>query len=124
MERSKYISYHKGRSPRMPKAKVMAGSFEDRNKYYRCWQCGFPFNIEQTQIGGDGKGSYLSAAEVSASDVANTGDKACVLGMWTPFLIGGIVKRDGAGEVTQQPATVYAHSVSIGCPLCGTVSQF
>ena len=125
MEHSKYISYHKSRRLRKPKARVVAGSFEDRNKYYRCVRCGFIFDIEQTQVGGEAKGSYIDAPDPPVYDeIRNTGDSASYLSIWDPFQIGGLVTRNDAGEVIQIPPETYYHRVSQGCPLCGCVAQF
>ena len=124
MERSKYISYRKGRSPRMPKAKVMPGSFEDRNKYYRCWNCGFIFDIEQVSLGGERQGSYTAPPDDPVyNETANTGDRSCVIGFDTPFELAGISRIDSAGDVIE-PVVLGAHKVSQGCPACGTTSQF
>jgi predicted RNA-binding Zn-ribbon protein involved in translation (DUF1610 family) len=124
MERSKYISYHRGRSPRKNRARVVQGSFEDRNKYYRCWNCGFIFDIEQVSLGGERTGSYIAPPDdVVYNDIENTGDLSCVLGIDTPFNVGGLSRIDSAGDVIQ-PVALGAHRVSQGCPACGVTAQF
>lgn len=117
MEHSKYISYHRGKTPRKNKAKVMQGSFEDRSKYYKCWNCGFIFDIDQVSIGGDKAGNYSAPPE---SPVYNDGGK---LYMETLSNLGGVCRTDSTG-VVNQPVVLGYHKVSSGCPACGYTNQF
>jgi hypothetical protein len=122
MERSKFISYHKGKAPQKRRARVVHGSFEDRNKYYHCVNCGFIFDIEQTTMGGDRSGNYTSPPDTSYNETRNTGDKSCILSVDSPFEIGGVCRIDSNGDVLS-PVTLGNHSVSSGCPLCGNTAN-
>jgi predicted RNA-binding Zn-ribbon protein involved in translation (DUF1610 family) len=121
MERSKYISYKRERSVQKRRPKVVQGSFEDRNRYYKCVNCGFIFDIEQTTMGGDRAGNYTSPPE---NPVYNeSGGVECFLSINTPFDVGGVCKLDSSGEVIE-PVTLGYHMVSNGCPLCGNTANF
>jgi hypothetical protein len=39
MEQSRYGKYRQRRTPRHPRSKYLQGSFEDRNRWIRCWNC-------------------------------------------------------------------------------------
>src|SRR5208282_5061113 len=100
MERSKYISYHRERAPQKRHAQVVQGSFEDRNKYYKCVNCGYIFDIEQTTVGGDRSGNYESPAiNPIYNETINTGDKACILSIDSPFNVGGVCRIDSDGNI-------------------------
>lgn len=116
MERSKYISYKRTKAPRNKRAKVVPGSFEDRNKYYRCVNCGFIFDIETTSMGGEQNGNYSVPA---SSPVYNDS----VINIETPFDIGGVCRIDSTGNIIE-PVVMGQHKVSSGCPLCGSTNQF
>ena len=109
MERSKYISYHKEKSPRHPRARVVEGSFEDRGKYYHCWRCGFIFDAEQISMG---SGGANPGGEVSGN-----------LSIEERIALYGLVRLDSAGD-SVVPVTMPSHTVSSGCPLCGMAVQF
>lgn len=55
---SNYSKYNEIRNRRPPKKKrtiKIDGSGQDDDKWYRCWYCGFPNNIDRNALG-DGEG--------------------------------------------------------------------
>lgn len=109
MEHSKYISYHREKSRRSPRAKVVPGTFEDRGRYYHCWRCGFIFDVEQISMGSGG--------------ASTGGDPSGNLSIEDRIDLYGLVRLDSAGDPVV-PVVMPAHTVSSGCPLCGMTSQF
>jgi len=99
VEKSKYGKYERRRTPRHRKSRVLEGAFEDRNLWYKCWNCGHILKASRDFTGDPEKGGVdiqpiqIDAAPEFASDP-----------LGNPF-----------------PAETLYTSVNVqGCPFCGT----
>ena len=99
MEGSKYGRYRRIRLPRHRRSRVQDGAFEDRNVWYKCWNCGFVFDVEATSINAEVDGRYYTEADYSGA---------------SPKL------SDDQYALPDYGRKIYLHNVASGCPLCAT----
>ena len=122
MEQSRYGHYHNTKVRGHKRSRVVPGSFENRNRYFKCWNCGFVYDRNQVTTGLDNESRYQTEG-VYYGFPALSGDPLSVQMIWeSPFQIGTMMEL-GPDEVT--PKTIVAtrqHHAGPGCPLCGTTN--
>lgn len=128
MEQSRYGKYQRTKLRRHLRSRVSQGSFEDRNKWYKCWYCGYEFDI--TKINGNSEfgGEYqLMQTDTSSPDSLSTLTSISTLD--TPYntfiSIGpsGITSDDVNKSTYLTHTPIYQAMVSSGCPSCGCGNQ-
>jgi len=105
------------------RSKAVRGSYEDSGKYYRCWNCSFPFNRSKI-ITGKGSGVIHTDFINLEQNVVCSGDPnrvkliASKQGGLGAVIVESVYTRD-----SQLPLEYYtpreANAVG-GCPMCGT----
>ena len=92
----------------------LRGKFEDRGKYYRCWNCGF-INDSNRRGLGDGSGIRLIEDTETAYNSFSDGESI----MDSPFMLGVVAHQLSDGSVDTGRTNFNAEAVS-GCSLCGS----
>ena len=122
MEKSRYGHYHNTKVRRHTRSRVVPGSFENRNRYYRCWNCGFVFDRNQVTTGLDSESRYQTEGVYTGFPVLS-GDPLSVQIVWERPVEKGTMMELGPDGVT--PKTLVAiriHHAGPGCPACGTTN--
>ncbi len=94
---SRHVRYKTTRIPKEKKTHQLYGEFEDRGKYYTCWNCGYRCNMDRDELDVGESMSTLSLETVTVPD-------------------------ETAGGIVPIPATTtfIMPVVTGGCPHCGT----
>lgn len=121
MEQGKYTRYSRKTLPKRKRTIRVPGSFEDKNKYLRCWNCGFIVNTERDLGSSDRDGNYQEDFAVEGVSVAGSGENP-VLGMDTLDGAGIILENGADGDPITDYYTPRVPKVSHGCALCGVTS--
>ena len=119
--RSRYIRSSRNKLTKKIRSKEVLGSFEDANRWYRCWNCGFILDITITQTDGKSGNVFtdfsferdlfesVSAKQLTIDSVSNG----------TILFANFPTQPDG----TAIPEYVPRKSQAVrGCPLCGTTN--
>ena len=129
MEQSRYGKYRQKRTPRHRRSKYLQGSFEDRNRWRRCWNCGFINDLNR--LGGDPERAgniYLDDIEPSTIPVMQGDDP--LNGYYTSLNLActietldqmGTLMELGPDGVTPIPVDIREVKVetATGCAFCG-----
>jgi hypothetical protein len=121
VEQGRYTRYFKTRLPKRKKTIRVPGSFEDKNKYLRCWNCGFIVNTERDLGSSDRDGNYCEDFAVEGQAVSGNGVDP-ILGMETLDGVGIVLENGADGDPITDYYTPRVPKVSHGCPLCGVAS--
>ena len=113
MERGRYTTYSQRTLPKRQRRINLPGSFEDKNKYIRCWHCGFIVDVERDLSSPGSPGTYVTDMVVPAA----VGDST-ILGMDTLTMIGVLVTDDWNPDIYVRRIP----HVGRGCPFCGTTN--
>ena len=116
MEQSKYGQYRRRRLPRHRRSRVQEGAFEDRDRWYKCWNCGFEFDLDR--VGGNPEidGTYRTDA-IIYSDFPDAAQAIAEIRTMTNTFV--LMELDGGGN-PKPILSVFKHNASAGCPFCGT----
>ena len=119
MDRSRLTSYSQRTIRGRKRTVTIPGSFEDSGKWLRCWNCGFPVNVDR-DLGGstDQSGNYETEVYLDAVSPAGSGDSP-IIGMDTLGMVGPIIENGADDEPITDYYTPRIPLVSHGCPLCG-----
>lgn len=101
-------------------SRPMEGSFEDANKWYRCWNCGFPFDITKISTGSGSGISHEAYYPEPATPVASSDPRLETLTLDNLSMVGGVLQVLPDGTSNE---ALYLHRkpvVTSGCPFCGT----
>lgn len=119
------ILHHKTRSRKLKKearTRPIPGHFDygdgkDSGKYYRCWNCGFPCDVDRDMLGGPDDRPNLNPEPYR------------LIGQYGTNLRGGAsdnsCSRDHlVDSMTGIGYTTYRYKVEVdsGCPFCGTLN--
>jgi len=118
LERGRYTNYSTTRTPHRKRTIRVSGSFEDRNKYIRCWNCGFIVDTERDLGDSERSGNYETDAVVYAQPL-NFGGTNPISSMDRLDTIGTIIKNGPDGNPITDYYTPRLPEVAKGCPLCG-----
>jgi len=118
LEVSRHTTYHKMRLPSRKRTIRLRGSFEDANKYIRCWNCGAILNVDRDLGDPERSGNYETDAVVFAQPL-NLGGVNPISVMDELDTIGTIIKQDAAGNNITDYYSPRLPEVSKGCWLCG-----
>ena len=118
MERGRYTSYSTRKTPHRKRTIQMSGSFEDRNKWIRCWNCGFIVNTERDLGDPEQSGVLVTDAIVQAQTLCMGGsDPQC--SMDTLNGVGTMIENDASSTAITDYYTPRLASAIRGCPFCG-----
>lgn len=118
MEQSRYTTYHKTRIPKRKRTIRLQGSFEDRGKYIRCWNCGFIVDTDRDLGDPEHSGNNPIENTVPSYSLYDTGTPT-KSSLDTLDAIGTGVYIDNIINTYTNYKTVYFPNVSRGCPFCG-----
>lgn len=118
MEKSSLTSYSQFRYPKRKRTIRLKGSFEERNKYIRCWNCGFIVNTERDLGDPAYSGCYQNDPIVSAHSTVENGI-APVVTMERVDMVGVLIINGQDGDPVNDYYTARNPLVSRGCPFCG-----
>jgi hypothetical protein len=124
MEQSRFYQYSTTRIPKRKRTVRLQGSFDDRGKYIRCWQCGFIVDT-QRDLGNPGKtGGYVDEAEYSETEIRMSGNNKLYLDAngYNQFGVGPLIKLKPDGTAITDYYVPKISRVSMGCPLCGVTN--
>ena len=122
MEQSRYGKYKQKKTPEHRRSRFLPASFEDRNKYFRCWNCNFIVNYDRVSSNVTNGNEYLDTLRISQSSILS-GDP-----MLTTASMDSIFNQIGVAMVSASDgsdAPVYSVSsvdTPRGCPNCGTTN--
>jgi hypothetical protein len=118
VERGTYTTYHKTRLPKRKRTIRLKGSFEDKGKYIRCWNCGFIVDTDRDLGDPERSGCYQTDATVYAQTLGMGGSnvESTLDGL---DMIGVLIQNDNTGSPITSYYTPRLPEVSKGCPLCG-----
>lgn len=115
MSKSRYIHTTRTYLPRHRRSKQLYGSFEDSGKWYKCWNCGFPFDISKHAFG-SGKGTSCEDFPVTYEEMGHS----TVLGVEGN---ASIMQNGADGTAITRYYTPRKATVIGGCPFCGCKNQ-
>lgn len=118
MSKSRYIRTKRTHLPTHRRSQKMYGAFEDSGKWYKCWSCGFRFDISKTSTG-SGKGT--SCEDFPIEDMENTFHSS--LGADMLGIAGTIIENGADGDPITSYYTPRKATVTGGCPFCGCKNQ-
>lgn len=118
METSRYTRYSTTRFPKQKRTIRLQGSFEDRNKWIRCWNCGFIVNTERDLGDPEHAGTYQTDVNVDSPNPMGSGTDPIITieGLNTI----GLIENGKDGEPITDYYTPRNPLVNRGCPFCGT----
>lgn len=119
MERGRYTSYSQRQTPHRKRTIHLSGSFEDRGKWIRCWNCGFIVNVDRDLGDPEQPGVEITDAIVQAQTL-EMGGTAPNCSMDNLDMVGTLIKQDASGTAITDYYTPRLAEVSRGCPFCGT----
>jgi hypothetical protein len=129
VEQSRYGKYQRTKVRRHRRSQYIAGAFEDRGKWYKCWNCGFVFDITKANGNPQNNGTYQIAQTIPAQSPTFSGDplgvvssldRICMLGS----AIGMTALEEEAGELSDlYDVDIYLGQAAAGCPFCGCTNQ-
>ena len=119
-----YTRPYKKTLPKRSRTRPVKGRGDDRNRYFRCWNCGFICDSKRDELGdsdswaGDDHTDYHSLAQANPQGTGP--DKVCCLG----GDIGHyhVAMRIGADSEPKTIVHKLKSDVSRGCPFCGTTN--
>jgi hypothetical protein len=119
MSRSVYIKTHRQKLPRHKRSQRLRGSFEDSNRWIKCWNCGFTIDLTKVSIGGRG-GIEVRDFSYENQDIVDSGDPNNILLTLDTLNMEGVILEDGAdgSAITDYYTPRIAVAVR-GCPCCG-----
>lgn len=118
MEKGRYTHYSQRRTPQRKRTIHLSGSFEDKNKYIRCHNCGFTVNTER-DLGDSGtSGNYETDALVYSQSLVMGGDSTIMI-MDRLGMAGTLILNDANGNSVTDYYTPRLPQVNKGCPFCG-----
>jgi hypothetical protein len=121
MEQSRYGKYRQKKTPEHRRSRFLPASFEDRNKYFRCWNCGFINSSDRIANQGKNGNEYLDTTRVSQYSPLSGDDMTTIASLEEFDQIG--VAMVAASDGTN--ASVYSVSsvdTPRGCSFCGTTN--
>jgi hypothetical protein len=119
MEQSRFAKYKRTKIKRHARSKLSDGAFEDRNRWYRCWNCGFEYDSTKVIGNQEHAGTYESIPCYPAETPRMSGDILnTVINSWSNLDIGNLSLLDASSSPVKITRTVKAE-VSSGCPFCG-----
>lgn len=118
MERGRYTAYSKMRIPKRKRRINLSGSFEDKGKWIRCWNCGFIVNLDRDLGDPERSGNYQTDAIVQSQTLA-MGGSSTISSLDTLSMIGTIIENDAAGNPITDYYTARMPEVAKGCSFCG-----
>ncbi len=118
MERGRFTAYHKMRIQKRRRRIAVPGSFEDKGKYIRCWNCGFIVNVERDLGDTERDGVHIVDSVSGASNPSDSGVSP-TLGLDTLSSAGVLLENDSADDAVTDYYTARLPEVISGCPFCG-----
>jgi hypothetical protein len=116
--KSRYIRTHREQLPRKRRSARLYGSFEDSGKWYKCWNCGFQFDISKISIG-DGNGASCEDFPIEDTDVTHDS----TLGLDRVGIAGVLIELGADDDPITSYYTPRKATVIGGCPFCGCKNQ-
>ena len=125
MERGRYTSYSTHKTPHRRKNIRLSGSFEEKNKWIRCWNCGFIVNTERDLGDPEHSGVLITDTGVSVTDAIVEAQTLCMGGsdprgsIDTLNGVGTMIMNDASGTAITDYYTPRLASAIRGCKFCG-----
>jgi hypothetical protein len=120
MEQSRYGKYRQKKTPEHRRSRFFPASFEDRNKYFRCWNCGFIVNYDKVSSSEKDGNEYLDPIRVSKSSVLSGDDMLTVASLDLVFDQIGVAMVAASDGSNAEVYSVSSVDTPRGCPFCGT----
>lgn len=121
MERGRYTHYSQRRTPQRKRTIHLSGSFEDKNKYIRCWNCGFIVDTERDLGDSETSGNYETDAQVYSQSLVMGGESpySTIMVMDRLGMTGTMILEDANGDAITDYYTPRLPQVNKGCAFCG-----
>ena len=119
MEQSRYGKYRQKKTPEHRRSRFLPASFEDRNKYFRCWNCGFINNSDKISSSDRDGNEYLDPIRVSQNSVLSGDDMLTIASLDSVFDqigVAMVTASDGTNANVYSPSKV---ETPRGCTFCG-----
>ena len=114
---SRYIKTHRQKLQRKPRSTRLFGSFEDSNKWYKCWNCNTPYDITKVSLG-DGTGITVTDTTIEAFSKDLSGDpNKIIVGIQGSATL---LINDAEGDPVLDYYSPAKTEATAGCPTCGT----
>jgi len=113
--KSRYIRTKRTYLPKHRRSRQLYGSFEDSGKWYKCWVCGFIFDITKIAVG-SGKGTSSEDFPIEDTDTVSR-NSLSIEGNST------IIENGADGDPITYYYTPRKATVIGGCPFCGCMNQ-
>ncbi len=120
MERGRYTKYSQMRLPRRKRRIPVPGSFEDTNKYIRCWNCGFIVNVDRDLGDSERTGNYETDVIIPAQPPEGSGSTTITIDQLN--MVGLIIENGLDGNAITDYYTPRNALVSRGCKFCGVTN--
>jgi hypothetical protein len=133
VEKSKYVKYERTRTPRHQRSKVAEGSFDERNRFFHCWNCGQMFDLQKISGNPETGGCYQMAVIFPSQPPGWNGDDRItqeelalsIQSTLDPFL-NSFVSLETDSDGNPIPISVInvmdAETTTGVCPGCGTAN--
>ena len=122
-----YTRAHKRKLIKRSRTLPVYGEGADKDKYFRCWNCGWICNVDRDELGdsdssaGDEHTDYHETHHCSTYDAPSDASRYATLGGDTGHyqVAQNIVTPDGEAELVRHK---YTSDISRGCPFCGSTN--
>jgi hypothetical protein len=104
--------------PKRRRRITLRGSFEDKGKYIRCWNCGVTLNVDRDLGNPERSGNYETDAYVYAQTL-NYGGKNPISTLDELGAIGVVLELDHNSDEITDYYTPRLPQVAQGCWFCG-----
>ena len=121
MEKGRYTHYSQRHTPQRKRTIHLSGSFEDKNKYIRCCNCGFIVNTERDLSDTETSGNYETDAIVYSQSLVMGGESpySTIIVMDRLDMAGTMILEDANGDAITDYYTPRLPQVNKGCAFCG-----
>jgi hypothetical protein len=126
---SRYIRLKQKSLPSRKRVRKVHGAFEDKDKYFKCWNCGSINSIERN-IGFDGNGIFITDPTISSSVDTRlypnkTVDCYQIINIGTSGLMELVILENGPDEEAIEIYYTPRQTESVkGCWFCGATNIY
>lgn len=116
---SRYIRTTRTKVPRHRRSRQLAGSFEDSNRWIKCWNCGFVNDRERLTLS-DRTGIEVQDFDYEDTEIRSSGDALKVVLTLDTLDMEGVILENGPDGTAITDYYSPRKPVAVrGCSFCG-----
>ena len=119
--KSRYIRTQRTKLPKHKQSRHLFGSFEDKNRWIKCWNCGFVIDTQRLSKS-DQMVFSVTDYPFENTDVALSDELSVKITMDEIDMVGTMLQNGPDGLPVTDYYTPRICKPAKGCPMCGTVN--